>query len=64
MIGKTIKKLKVSYPGLIISSVPQKPTSMAKVLCGPIELLRMSFEKIVMKSGLTKNKLVASARGI
>ena len=53
---------KVSNSGFTISNVPKKPTTIAKTLFKPIGFLRITLERIVMKNGLMKNRLVASAR--
>ena len=47
-----------------MSSVPKRPKDMAPIRCSPIEFLSIKTEKTVMKTGFTKNKLLASAKGI
>ena len=52
----------MSNSGLTINNVPKKPTTIAKTLFNPIGFLRITLERIVIKNGLMKNRLVASAR--
>ena len=47
--------------GFTISNAHKKPTTIANTLFKPIGFLSIIFEKIVIKKGLMKNKLVASA---
>ena len=62
--GKSIYQLKLLKEGFIISNVPKRPINIAPNRCSPIECLRIKTEKIVIKIGFTKNKLLASAKDI
>ena len=64
IIGNNIQILMFVKSGLIINNVPEKPTMILKILFIPISFFKIKQEKIVIKKGLTKNKLVASARPI
>ena len=62
--GSTIYQLNWLKDGLTMSKVPIRPNNIAPRRCIPIEFFSIRTEKIVMKTGLMKNKLFASAKGI
>ena len=48
--------------GLIIKIHPLKPTHIENNLLIPIWFFKIKYENIVIKNGLTKKRLIASAR--
>jgi hypothetical protein len=47
-----------------MSNIPRNPTNMAEILYRPTSFFKINLEKIVIKKGDMKKRLVASANGI
>ena len=63
-IGSIIAQLNSEKFGLIMSNIPRNPTNMAEILYRPTSFFKINLEKIVIKKGDMKKRLVASANGI
>ena len=63
-IGSIIAQLNSEKFGLIMSNIPRNPTNIAETLYRPTSFFKINFEKIVIKTGDIKKRLVASANGI
>ena len=63
-IGSIIAQLNSEKFGLIMSNIPRNPTNIAEILYRPTSFFKINFEKIVIKKGDIKKRLVASANGI
>ena len=63
-IGSIIAQLNSEKFGLIMSNIPRNPTNIAEILYRPTSFFKINLEKIVIKKGDMKKRLVASANGI
>jgi len=63
-IGSIIAQLNSEKFGLIMSNIPRNPTNIAAILYRPTSFFKINLEKIVIKKGDMKKRLVASANGI
>ena len=63
-IGSIIAQLNSEKFGLIMSNIPRNPTNIAQIRYMPTSFFKINLEKIVIKKGDMKKRLVASANGI